>query len=83
MPATSWHTCIHACPEGAIISLSGTEKWVPQRGTHMPEGHLGPAGARRKRKRPAANFSLLALYFGQNCNIASRTRAHVLKDRDL
>ena len=24
-------TCIHACPEGAIISRSGTEKWVPDR----------------------------------------------------
>ena len=27
------------------------KKWVPQRGTHMPEGHLGPAGARRKKKK--------------------------------
>ena len=77
MPATSWHTCIHACPEGAIISRSGTEKWVPQRGTHMPAGHLGPAGAL---KIPAANFGLLAINFGQNCDMClAHTRTRIKK----
>ena len=36
--------------------------------------------ARRSRQqKPAANFGLLAINLGQNCDIASRTRAHVLK----
>ena len=35
----------------------------------MPEGHLGPVGARRKRKDPAANFGLNCDYFGQNCDM--------------
>lgn len=47
----------------------------------MPFGHLGPAGARRKRKDPAGNFGLNCDYFGQNCDMClahTRTRAHAL-----
>ena len=42
----------------------------------MPEGHLGPAGARRKEKDPAANFGLNCDYFGQNCDTRTRAHAH-------
>ena len=71
MPATSWHTCLPR--RGNNFTKWNRAKWVPQRGTHMPEGHLGPAGAH---KIPAANFGLLAINLGLNCDVASRTRAH-------